>query len=693
MVKIQRSLFLCSTFWRKHLILNLLLFSFLFASTVFSGQVKTSAFEYGGVSRSYLVFLPQAYNQSDHLPVVINLHSDGSNAQSHLDYTRMNLVADTAGFIVVYPNAYYNSVAGYISFNRDAIISSTIPINPDTRDIGFIDALIDTLNSRYRIDLDRIYAAGLSGGGYLAFKMACQSNNRLAAIAAVGPEFSIPTANNSTNLRAVPLLYFFGTNDPIIPYNKTAPSGWHNGEQMVNFWINHNNCFESDTTSMPDLDRFDGCTVEKMTFQNGNDNSKVIFYKINNGGHTWPGTADLVLGEWAGKTTRDINANVEIWNFFKSYRLSQFSAPQHDLKVTVFPKQVINAPIFTNFVATVGVRNSGANDELGVSVTCHIDSAGTLVYSNTQIIDTLKRFENKEIDFENWHTYDAQTYHVSLYTSLPDDENRFNDTLKTSIIVSNLIDDFENGIGKWRSDNRWVVIPSNAPTGKSSLKSSQGNYASNIDSRIEYKSGLDLSQWTAAHISYKTRYVIQLDHDLGHVEASGDGGQTWQQLGSPYTGTLNTWKQHARSLTAFCGPGFTDVRIRFRLVTDATVEGSGWYIDDLNLFPYESTTAVAKEATIPLPQKFVLYDNYPNPFNAQTVIEYELSRPGQVKLVVSNLLGQEVKTLINKNHDAGRFNLIWDGKDNLGQAVPSGVYFYRIQVEGFTETKKMLLLQ
>jgi len=70
-----------------------------------------------------------------------------------------------------------------------------------------------------------------------------------------------------------------------------------------------------------------------------------------------------------------------------------------------------------------------------------------------------------------------------------------------------------------------------------------------------------------------------------------------------------------------------------------------------------------------------------------------LSRPGQVKLVVSNLLGQEVKTLINKNHDAGRFNLIWDGKDNLGQAVPSGVYFYRIQVEGFTETKKMLLLQ
>ncbi len=232
-----------------------------------------------------------------------------------MEYTNLNSVADTAGFIVVYPNAYYSSVAGYKSFNRDAIISSIIPNDPDTRDIGFTDALLDTLIRHYRIDLDRVYAAGLSGGGYLAFKMACQFNNRFAAIAAVGPEFSIPTGNNCANLRAVPLLYFFGTNDPIIPYNKNAPPGWYNGEQMLIFWINHNNCFESDTTSIPDLDPNDGCTVEKMVFQNGTDNSRVIFYKIINGGHTWPGTADLGLGEWAGKTTRDINAYVEIWNF------------------------------------------------------------------------------------------------------------------------------------------------------------------------------------------------------------------------------------------------------------------------------------------------------------------------------------------------------------------------------------------
>ncbi|MBN1351574.1 T9SS type A sorting domain-containing protein [candidate division KSB1 bacterium] len=694
MFKIQQSLFLYFAFRRKYLVLNLLLFSFLFAATAFSGQVKTGAFNYGGVSRSYIVFLPQGYDESKHLPVVINLHSDGKNAQWHSNYTRMNSIADTAGFIVVYPNAYYSSVAGYVSFNQDAIISSIVPKDPDTRDVGFIDALIDTLHSHYRIELDRIYAAGLSGGGYLAFKMACQISDRLAAIAAVGPEFSVPTANNCTNLRTAPLLYFFGTKDPIIPYATNAPSGWYNGEQILNFWINHNNCFEADTTSVPDLDPNDGCTVEKMTFQNGNDNSKVIFYKINNGGHTWPGTADIPSEAWVAKTTRDINASVEIWNFFKSYRLSQFSTPQHDLKVKVFPKQVIKAPIFANnFINTVGVRNGGANDEFGFSVSCDIDSAGILVYSKTQIIDTLKRFENEQITFQNWHTFEAQTYSVSCYTSLLNDENLSNDTLKTSIIVSNLIDDFENGIGRWQSDNRWVVTQSNASNGKLSLKSSQGNYVNNIDSWVEYKSGFDLSQLREAHISYYTWYAIQLDHDFGYVQASADGGQTWQQLGNPYTGTVDSWKKDTRSLTAFCGPGFTDVRIRFRLVTDATGVASGWYLDDIKLFPYEAQTAVTKEEISPVSQQFILYDNYPNPFNAQTIIEYQLPHAGGVKLMVYNLLGQEIKTIIDRNLEAGRFNLIWDGKDNLGQVVPSGVYFYRIQAEGFVETKKMLLLQ
>lgn len=93
------------------------------------------------------------------------------------------------------------------------------------------------------------------------------------------------------------------------------------------------------------------------------------------------------------------------------------------------------------------------------------------------------------------------------------------------------------------------------------------------------------------------------------------------------------------------------------------------------------------------PDEFVLHQNYPNPFNPETSIEYQLPRAGHVKIVVYNLRGQEVRKLIDKSHNTGNYNLTWNGRDNLGQAVRSGVYFYQIQAEGFAETKKMILLQ
>ncbi len=694
MVKVQQSQFLNFTFGRKYLIFNILLFSFLFVSAVSFAKVETGSFSYGGVSRSYLVFLPQAYDGSKKLPVVFNLHSDGKSAQWHSNYTGINSVADTAGFIVVYPDAYYTSAAGYKSFNRDAIIAPIMPNGPDNRDIGFIEALIDTMNSKYRTDLDRLYIAGLSGGGYLAFKMAFQFNNRFAAIAAVGPELSIATASSNTNLRKVPLLYFFGTNDPIIPFTKSAPAGWYNGEQILYFWTNYNNIFESDTTAMPNLDPNDGCTVEKMVYQTGDDNPLVIFYKVNNGGHTWPGAADYPSEAWAGRTCRDINANVEIWNFFKSFRRSQFSMPQHDLKVRSVPVELIRAPILANnFASTVTVRNAGVNDEIDISVTCQIDSAGTPVYSSTQIIDTLQSNKSKKVIFQDWHTYDAQTYRVLFYTSLSNDENLSNDTLKTSAKVSTLVDDFENGIEKWQSDNRWVALRSNAYGGILGLKNNLGVYENNLNTWIEYKSGFDLSQLAEAHISYLTKHTIQTDFDFGYVEVSGDGGQTWQQLGDAYTGDLSNWRKDRRSLTAFCGAGFTDIRIRFRFVSDSTIVRMGWFIDDINIYPHDIPAVDVREESNPLPNGFVLHNNYPNPFNPETTITYELPTSGLVRLDVYNMLGQKIKTLVDQNEVAGVHRIVWNGKNEFGEKMASGIYLYQMQTTNYKAMKRMLLLR
>lgn len=90
---------------------------------------------------------------------------------------------------------------------------------------------------------------------------------------------------------------------------------------------------------------------------------------------------------------------------------------------------------------------------------------------------------------------------------------------------------------------------------------------------------------------------------------------------------------------------------------------------------------------------FNLHQNYPNPFNPSTTIVYQLPKPGSVKLTIFNVLGSQVRQLVNNQQTAGRYTVQWDGNDALGKKAASGIYFYRLQADQFTETKKMFLLR
>ena len=95
----------------------------------------------------------------------------------------------------------------------------------------------------------------------------------------------------------------------------------------------------------------------------------------------------------------------------------------------------------------------------------------------------------------------------------------------------------------------------------------------------------------------------------------------------------------------------------------------------------------------PLPDRFVLDQNVPNPFNPATVIGYQLPEAGRVRLAIYNLLGQEVRVLVDERMEAGSFTATWDGADALGRRVASGVYLYRIQAGDFSASRRMLLLK
>jgi hypothetical protein len=142
-------------------------------------------------------------------------------------------------------------------------------------------------------------------------------------------------------------------------------------------------------------------------------------------------------------------------------------------------------------------------------------------------------------------------------------------------------------------------------------------------------------------------------------------------LGLAYAGDVN-------------GDGFDEILVSSNF--DSTLIGE--------VFIFTSApTSVEEQGKGVQANKFILNQNYPNPFNAETVIEYVLPENSQVKLSIYNILGQHIKTLMDGFRQAGSNKVIWDGKDQAGRELSSGVYFYRLKTESFINMKKMLLLR
>jgi len=100
-----------------------------------------------------------------------------------------------------------------------------------------------------------------------------------------------------------------------------------------------------------------------------------------------------------------------------------------------------------------------------------------------------------------------------------------------------------------------------------------------------------------------------------------------------------------------------------------------------------------EELLVEIPEKTQLLSNYPNPFNPSTTISFDLSADGNVVIDIFNIRGQKVKTLVNEHFNAGTHNVVWNGFDDNGRNVSSGVYFFKMQTEGFTSTRRMVMMK
>lgn len=311
---------------RYLLIHGLFFFSFITYSQ--SGTTITDSIFSNGVYRSYRLYIPANYTGNNSVPLILNLHGYTSNATQQQLYSNFMPIADTAGFLMVYPQGTTDS------YGNPFWNAGTVPVTA-VNDTLFLNQLIDSLKLTYNIDLNRVYMTGLSNGGFMSHYMACFCNRKIKAIASVAGTFFTFWPNCNPG-KTIPVMHIHGTADPTVPYY--GNSSMTGADTTINRWIAKNNCNTTPTYSaVPNTNTTDGSTAEHYQyFITGNNKSIVEFFKINNGAHTWPGSPFVI-----GTTNQDINASAEIWRFFNQFTANDFST---DIQENISTQNVLIYP-------------------------------------------------------------------------------------------------------------------------------------------------------------------------------------------------------------------------------------------------------------------------------------------------------------------------------------------------------------
>ena len=202
-----------------------------FSQKVSYAQILTGSFEFEGYTRNYVVFLPQNYEEN--MPIVLNLHGYTDNAIWQMEYSTMNEVADTAGFIVVYPNAIPPG------FNTGLFIPGWPPLPTHIDDVGFISALIDTIEAHYNIDTSRIYSCGFSNGGIMTYKLIGELGHRFAAAASVSGLINNNLVSTCKPIRSLPIIHIHGTKDLLVKWGGDDGNSW-TVEETINVEVSIN---------------------------------------------------------------------------------------------------------------------------------------------------------------------------------------------------------------------------------------------------------------------------------------------------------------------------------------------------------------------------------------------------------------------------------------------------------------------
>jgi polyhydroxybutyrate depolymerase len=274
----------------------------------------TLSLSVGGFTRTVIVHRPKSLDSTP-LSLVLNLHGSGSTALEQEEFTDMNSTANVDGFIVAYPQALIPDGSGFDWNvpNVPLVGGRTVPAHA-ANDITFLTSLVKILENKYCIDPARVYATGFSGGAREVSQLACDDSTLFAAVAPVsGIRRPLPCATK----RAVPVLSFHGSADPVDPFNGHGQKYWtYSVATGAKDWASQDDC-QSAKTSSPSKN------VKLTVYGACANGATVKLYEIKGEGHEWPGGPPLpaALTSVLGPQSTALDANSVMWSFFENYKL------------------------------------------------------------------------------------------------------------------------------------------------------------------------------------------------------------------------------------------------------------------------------------------------------------------------------------------------------------------------------------
>jgi polyhydroxybutyrate depolymerase len=271
----------------------------------------------GGRQRSFHLHVPAGRARSEAKALVVALHGGGSNGTSMARFSALNEKADEEGFLVAYPDGS-GRLSKVLTWNSGTCCGYARKHEVD--DVAFIAHVIDDLVATRGVDPRRVYVTGMSNGAMMAYRVAAELPDRIAAVAAVAGTLDVaPSALRG----AVPVVHFHGTDDQHVPFEgghgpKSAPGNVHRSvDETIRAWVAANGASaRPEVHTMPDL-ADDGTKVTRHVHASASDPGAVVLYRIVGGGHTWPGRTRLE--RLLGRATLDISANDLLWEFFASH--------------------------------------------------------------------------------------------------------------------------------------------------------------------------------------------------------------------------------------------------------------------------------------------------------------------------------------------------------------------------------------